>query len=465
MRKAYIIGALALLFAGCRPSVSITTPPSAGPTLNFQNYLAIGDNYTGGYTDGSLTAYGQLNSYPERLFEQFNAIPGSKGAKGPFIQPLITSDNGFPKAKKILGMIYAACNHKDSTLGPIDFPNFVPNTDDAKLFRSGINNDQVNNIGVLGIRVVDYPVLSWALAANAQGYPYANRFYFDPAATPLDELTHRVNNLYPTFFTMWLGMNDVLLYGMYGGQGDGTGHALPIGLNIYNPRDISPYGAFDTAYDQALNIAIQTGASGALINIPDITALPFFNTIPANGLVLTRQGQADTLLQYYSGELWHKVFEVGNNYYIIRDHNGLVRQAVPGELILATAPRDSFKCANWGTTTPIPDSFVLTTDEIQFIRAATDAYNGFIQFEASRHNLALVDMNAYFKTLPAGVAFNGITYNTQYIMNGMFSLDGIHPTQRGYALLANKIINDINAFYKSSVNPVDANKYQGIKFP
>jgi hypothetical protein len=464
MKRIYVVGALALLLGACRPNVSITTPPSAGPTVNFNNYLAIGDNYTGGYTDGSLTVTGQLNSFPERLFEQFSQIPDPHGAKGPFIQPLITSDNGYPGPKKILGLIRSICNPLDSLLAPVNYPNFVANPEDAKRFVSPANNGQINNIGVLGIRAVDYLFQGYAVAVNAQGLPYAYRFYNNPAGSPLDELQHRVNNLYPTFFTMWLGMNDVLSYALYGGQGDGTGFAAPLAPNFYNPRDISPTGAFDTAYDAALNIAISTGASGALINIPDITSLPFFNTIPANGLTLT-QGQADTLLQFYASTLWNKVFQAGSNYFIIQDHHGNIRQAVPGELILLSTPRDSIKCAGWGSIKPIPDSFVLTTDEIQYIRTAVASYNSFIKYEATRHKLAYVDMNAYFAKLPAGITYNGITYSAQFVNGGAFSLDGINLTSRGYALLANETIRVINSFYGSTVNPIDVNKFNGVSFP
>ena len=463
MRKIYIIGAMACLFAACKPSVNITTKPTAGSAV-FSNYLAIGNSLTAGYSDGSLTVTGQLNSYPQRLFEQFTLV----GATGQFIQPLVTGDFGYPAPKKVLAFTHSPCNYKDSSLGPVD--NFAnPDTLGSYHFSSTVNNGQINNIGVPGIRVVDYPVTSYAIYAatpNILNFPYAQRFYHDPTATPMDELSYRVHNLNPTFFTMWLGSNDVLGYALAGGQGNGTGAAAPLTLNFFNPTDISPIGAFQTAYDSALTIALSTGASGALINIPDISSLPFFNTVPANGLMLARQGQADTLRNYVWGKAtWNKVFQPGANYFIIVDHNGQTRQAVPGELILSSVPVDSIKCWGMGSIIPIPAKYVLTTDELQNIRNATQKFNSFIQSEATLHHLAYVDMFSYMKTVASGVSYNGISYSTQYVTGGAFSLDGIHPTPRGYALVANEILRSINFQYHSTIPMVDVNRYHGVNFP
>ena len=457
MRKIYIIGAMAFLFAGCKPSVNITTPATAG-NADFNNYLAVGNSLTAGYADNSLEVSGQLNSYPERLFEQFSLIPGNLGAKGPFIQPLLGDDDGWPGPKKILAFAHSFCNFNDSSLSAIDFPNFVPLAANAK-YTSPVNNGQINNIGVPGIRVADYPVVGYAAALN----PYANRFYHNPLGTPMDELYFRVNNLHPTFFTMWLGANDVLGYATSGGQGDGTGNTLPVAGNIYNTIDITPTAVFEKMYDSAVQVVIHTGASGALINIPDVTSIPFFTTVPANGLTLTRQGQADSLQALYSGL---KVsFQVGANFFMIQDHAGNTRQAVPGELILLTVPQDSITCAGWGTIKPILAKYVITTDELQNIRNAISTFNAYILSECYLYNLAYVDMNTYLGTLSSGINFNGVHYNAQYVTGGAFSLDGVHLTQRGYALAANQIIKTINAKYKSTIPMIDVNKYHGVSFP
>jgi len=471
MKKIFIIGVVAMIFTACRPNIHVNQNPSAGPTADFSNYLAIGNSLTAGYTDGSLTVSGQLNSYPKRLFEQFQLLP-QRGAVGPFIQPLVSGDWGYPGPKYVLGMTYNPCIPSDSGLAPIINPGTSDSVNGDYRFLSGINNNQINNVGVPGIRAVDYKVAGYAQFAKVNKAPFAFRFYNDVNGSPNDELAHVVGNLHPTFFTMWLGANDVLGYALAGGQGNGIGTATPVLLPyFYNSIDISPLIAFDSCYDLALNTAISTGASGALINIPDITSIPFFTTVPANGLTLARQGQADTLTAIYASHGITASFNVGANYFMIQDNAGLTRQAVPGELILMTVPDSNLTCHGWGSANaasvpmPIPNNYVLTTDEIQNIKTATANFNAYIQYEASIHHLAYVDMNSYFKTLASGITFDGIHYTPAFVTGGAFSLDGVHPTQRGYALIANQIISTINAFYKSNVPSIDVNQYKGVVFP
>jgi len=222
---------------------------------------------------------------------------------------------------------------------------------------------------------------------------------------------------------------------------------------------------FADNYDSIVKAVTSEGASGALINVPYVYNFPFFNTFPINGLNIERQTQADSLYSLYKSRGWDIVFQVGPNNYVVEDHLNRVRQAVPGEMILLSIPRDSITCAGWGTTKPIPNQYVLTTEEQQSIKRATDLYNEKIKFEAQTRKLAYVDVNSFFQTLNSGFAYNGIKYSASYISGGAFSLDGVHLNQRGNALLANHIINTINVYYKSTIPGTDANRYPGIKFP
>ncbi len=468
MKKIYIIGALACSISACKPSVNITKAPTAGNAV-FTNYLAVGNSLTAGFADNSLYVTGQLNSYPQRLFEQFSKI-AVHGASGDFYQPLLHSDMGFGpqdtsapppglnfRPRKVIGEVTNCLGV--TSLAPVNLPGYAPDAQDAMQYQSPGPNGQINNIAVPGIRVADYPVLGYGA-----GNLYAARFYHNPStSTPLDELQYSVANLHPTFFTMWLGANDVLGYALAGGQGNGAGTATPAIYNYYSSNDITPASVFQANFDTAVQVAVSTGAKGALINIPDVTSIPFFTAIPANGLYITRQTLADSLTAFYASKNY--VFKLGPNYFIIQDNAGVTRQAVPGELILLTTPMDSLSCAGWGSIKPILKQYVLTTDEIQNIKNMTSRFNDIISQAALRNNLALVDMNSYMSKIQSGIVYNGITYSTQFITGTAFSLDGIHMTPRGYAVIANQIILAINKQYGSTINQIDPNQYNGLMFP
>jgi phospholipase/lecithinase/hemolysin len=51
-----------------------------------------------------------------------------------------------------------------------------------------------------------------------------------------------------------------------------------------------------------------------------------------------------------------------------------------------------------------------------------------------------------------------------FVTGGAFSLDGVHPTPRGYAYISNLFINAINAKYGATLRTVDLAQYQTL-FP
>ena len=63
-----------------------------------------------------------------------------------------------------------------------------------------------------------------------------------------------------------------------------------------------------------------------------------------------------------------------------------------------------------------------------------------------------------------GIVSNSFTMTTTYVTGGAFSLDGIHPSPRGYGLIANAFIDAINSKYTSTLKKHDLGKYR-ILFP
>lgn len=437
--------------AGCKPELVMETPLAGN--ADFSRYVAVGNSLTAGYADNSLYRSGQESSYPNILATQFKLVGG-----GDFKQPLLPGNYGYPWAKLVLGMkINCAGN---TSLSPIDYAGQADTNGSSNSIAA---LGPYNNLGVPGIRATDFLVNNYANIAGFYGNAeYAKRFYKDPSKRPLDEVSYVMNSIKPTFFTLWIGANDVLGYATGGGEGNAPGSPL---LGIIFPDDISPVDLFKKCYDSVLNNMLNGGAKGVLINIPDITAIPLFTTIPPRGLELT-EIEANYLNQDPS--LQGMQFVAGDNLFVIEDEaaTGGIRQITPNEfVILSSEVLDSIKCGGWGKTTPIPKEHTLTTDEIANVNNFTAAFNQVILEAAQKHKLAHVDINSYLKTVISGIKYNGVEYNTEFVGGGAFSLDGVHLTPRGYALVANEVIRAINATYGSTIPPADVNAYPGLKFP
>ena len=97
------------------------------------------------------------------------------------------------------------------------------------------------------------------------------------------------------------------------------------------------------------------------------------------------------------------------------------------------------------------DNWVLTPEEQSNIQTATDAYNAAITSIGNANGLAVVDLDGLLsEAATSGTQFDDFTMTTTLVFGGMVSLDGIHLTTRGYALMAKKILEGIDATYGSN---------------
>lgn len=433
-KQFYIIITGLLIFTACKPDLKQSNTPSNGG-LDFSRYVAVGNSLTAGYSSNSLSRTGQLNSYPAILASVFKTVGG-----GDFKIPLLPGDAGYPSPRLVL---VSSVDCKGVTgLGPASYSGTMDTAGSAANISS---QGPFNNVGVPGIRTIDYLTPGYGFVN-----PYSKRFFADLTAPPLTEALR----IPATFFTLWLGNNDVLGYATGGGNGSASGQF---------PSDISPVSLFKTVYDSVVNAMTAHGAKGACMNIPDVTAIPFFTTVPINGLVLDATAASQLNAAYASAGI---TFHPGANNFVIADAAapGGVRQIKTGEYILLTAA-PSIKCSGWGSTTPIPANSVLDATEVANVKNATAAFNQIIQDDANRKNLAYVDINGYLKTITTGITFNGNAFNAQFVSGGAFSLDGVHLTPRGYAIVANYILLNINKYYGSTLPYVDVNSYNGLQFP
>jgi hypothetical protein len=259
-------------------------------------------------------------------------------------------------------------------------------------------------------------------------------------------------NLNPTFFSAWLGMEDIYEYARNGGY----------------KRTIAPSTVFAAYLDTLLGSLTRNGAKGVIATIPDFRVFPFYTLVPYNGATLN-QNKADSLNSLYASALITNIhFVNGTNAFVIQDSavSTLYRQLTSGEYITLDVPLDSMKCNFLGLIgTSMPNRYVLTATEVAYLDQHIAAYNAVIVQKANQYGLALADMHAYFNSVNSGVLWDGVNYNGQFVTGGFFSLDGYHPNQKGYALLANEFIRVINLKYGSTIPQVNCPDCNGVLFP
>jgi lysophospholipase L1-like esterase len=353
------------------------------------------------------------------------------------------------------------------------------------------------------------------VAAGAAN-PYFARFASEPNTTVLADAAAQN----PTFFTLWIGNNDVLGFATSGGAGvDQTGNLDP---TQYGSDDITDPQVFAQAYSTIVNSMIGAGAEeGVLLNIADVTDVPFFTTVPNNALELSAE-QAAGLTGYFRAvagiftqflvsqqvpleqaqaiaSQYAIPFSEGKNRFIIQvpetQANPLgFRQMTEEELLLLTIDQNALRQQGYGSAaitpevmqvlgllqqggqpTPeqaqlvldavngIQDEDALDASELEAINTARTAYNQVISQIASANGLGLVDAAALLEeTANTGIPFDGGVLTSTFAAGGAFSLDGVHLTPRGYALIANEIIEEINTTYNATVPEVNIGNYGTI---
>ncbi len=409
---------------------------------NFSRVVAVGGSHLAGYSDRALYLEAQSNSIPAILATRFAFVEG-----GAFTQPLVKPGIGIGingNAKYELKNIINPC-----LPGTIVSAQPVAPSGDITNYNWLGSFVRYNNLAVPNTRVSDLTNQSYGDPSPFLGNPLYARFASQPGTSTISGDALLLN---PTFVMIWMGMEDVYNYARTGGE-EGN-------------DSITDPAKFSIKYENLLNEMTSLDADGVVMNIPGPASMPFFTEVAYNGLLLN-PAQAANLNALYAIVDSTITFTAGANPYIISDPSLSTgrRPIKKGEFILMSVSLDSINCQGWGTTVPIPERYVLNSDEVADVNAAINAYNAIITTNAAINGLALVNMNAFYTTLGNNKLFNGVNYSSEYLYGGAFSTDGYHPSQRGNALLANEIISTINRVYSSKIPLADVNSYSGIEFP
>ena len=456
------------------------TPITAG-SANFSKFVSLGNSLTSGFSDNALFINGQKNSYPNIMAQQF-ALAGG----GTFSLPLMSDNKG---GLLLGGNVIQGTRLYFNGVSPL--PVTGPPTTEVLNHLPGA----YNNMGVPGAKSFHLIAPGYGNPSGiSQGTanPYFARFSSSNTTTILADALAQS----PTFFSLWIGNNDVLSYATSGGVGvNQKGNLNPA---TYGPNDITDPNVFANVYNGLLNGLTNGGAKGVVANIPYVSSIPYFTTVPFNPVPLSSGAatQLNSGYAQYNGGLQNAVtnglitaaeaarrkvvFQAGQNAVVIVDSylTDLTQYNIPSfrpatkkdllilpsRVFIGTTVNGDPTKVN-GVSVPLADRWVLSLDEVEEVKVAVDAYNVSIKALASAKGLAFVDANALLnQVFKGGIRFGNYHLSSSYVTGGAFSLDGVQPSARGYALIANKFIEAINTTYGSTLQMVNLGDYQ-IQYP
>lgn len=453
----------------------VELPDLTSGEADFSKFVSLGNSLTAGFTDNALFIASQNNSFPNLLSQKF-ALAGG----GAFNQPLMSDNFG---GMAIGGQRILQPRLVFGGAGPVPLESLIgPITVTTDL---AINNPTgpFNNMGVPGAKSFHLVAPGFGnIAGVAIGA--ANPYFVRMATSPNTTVVADALAQNPSFFSLWLGNNDILGFATSGGSGiSQEGNLNPA---TYGGSDITDSNVFASVYSQIIAGLTANGAKGVVANIPDVTTIPFFTTVPHNPVPLDANTAAAVNQAYaaYNGGLMQAELAQfisaeeraartinftasSNNAVVIVDEDltnlgalGLpnFRQATADDLLVL--PAASFigtlavpgnPLTVNGVAVPLSDQWVLTPNEQQMVATATQSFNATIKATAEANGLAFVDANALLTQLfNGGIPSGNFILTSNLVTGGAFSLDGVHPNSRGYALIANEFMKAIDLAYNSN---------------
>lgn len=449
----------------------VELPALIAGEADFTTYVSLGNSLTTGFSDGTLFLATQQNSFPKMLSDKFALIGG-----GDFTQPLVSDNfgglalNGNRIAGPRLVTVGGGPIPIESVIGPVTVTTDIVLNNPTGPF---------NNMGVPGAKSAHLLAPGYGNIAN---FPAAANPYFIrmTGASPNASVLALSMAQSPTFFSLWIGNNDVLGYALSGG--DDT--------NPITPVDGPPGVGFNQTYGALIATLTSGGAKGIVANIPYVTDIAHFTTVPYNPVPLdaATAGALNAGYAKYNGGLQVALangfidaqeaeartinFEESSNNSMVLIDESLTNLAALGIPSYRQSTKDdlfilslsSLIPQGYGTAIPLDDKWVLIPSEQENIKTAVDNFNATIEAAATQAGLAFVDANTLLSQLSStGIPSNNFKLTSNLVTGGAFSLDGVHLTTRGYSMIANEFMKAIDITYGSnfeaSGNLLDIGEY------
>jgi len=452
VRVIFAAAAACFVLAGCSSSSSapkIPQPPSKGPAL--ARIVGVGDSLTAGFQSGGLLGVNttssvsgfpgnlvpatQENGFWSLVFQQVTGTPpasmyDASTSPLPLIGPPGLGSQLVLGTTGLFAATHSSCdtfNNEAFTLGTYSATRIDPN---SRVLDVGIPGQTVHEAlfminpltGPGKQPSCSYPFdpkdPTSALQAVVSGesgmfYPVLGGFAND--VHPLTQVNAAIS-LHPSLTTVWLGANDLLKYTFSGGKA---------------PSDTP--AQMQTDLTSLIRKLYAGGSRVVIANLPDVLSTPqFFQGGPT--LIATLEGApffvpppaAQAVTAYIQS-----TYGVGPNGYLTE--SGLF-------VTLTTLANGGFQ-----PVLSAPGDYLTDALAAQ-VQGLNTAYNAAIGAAASATKAPLVDIHALFAQIKqaGGVPINPPKCCSLAFLGGLLSFDGLHPSNTGYALIANDFIGTID---------------------
>ncbi len=495
------------LRAGATEEEEVVLPELTAGTADFSNYVAIGPSFTAGFTDNGLFIASQENSFPNILANQFANAGG-----GAFTQPWMNDNFGGLAAggTRITDprLVFGGAGPVplEAVIGPVTVStDIILNNPTGPFNNLGVPGAKSFHMVAPGYgNIVNFPAAANPYAVRLTGStPNASIVELAVAQNPSfftadliggndvlgyataggDATLNQITDT-ATFDAAFNAIISALTAN--GAKGAVTNipyvSSLPyfnaVPYNTLDPSNPSfgpliptlngIFGQINLVY-QALGqpdrsiVFSETAASPVVIrdeSLVDISAqmIAAFNASPTFPLFVQSLGLPAAAAPLVANLL-------GATYGQSRQANAEDLMTLPSASVIGTVNSDFFafltgqgipadlagQFAVEGITYPLDDRWVLLPSENDEIITAVDAYNATIATVANANGLALVDVNGILtEASTTGIMFDDFNMNTDLVFGGLVSLDGVHLTARGYALMANSFLEAIDTTYESN---------------
>ena len=387
-------GAIALGVAGalaaCNSDAKVLGPTRVDPI--FDSYVALGNSITAGFQSDGINDSTQQRSYALLLARQMSTRYAYPSLAGRGCRPPIA--NFLTQTRVGTGSTATTCDLRNAASA----------------------TDILNNVAVPGATVADIDS-----ATGPSGSILTTLFLGGKSQVA------KAIDAQPTFATVWIGNNDVLQPAILG-----------------TPAAATALTSFVTNYAKAINhlVAGAPGVKGILVGVVQVGLAPilFDARALANPTFLAGLNQA-----------------TGRTITIDPTTCTATTTSLIGFPIVAAirsgAHPPQIACAKGGPFSPLGETFVLDAAEQTTMLNTVNAYNAYIRAKADSIGFGYYDPNPTLISLRSSGAILTVPNiaSATAPFGTAVSLDGVHPSSSTHILVANGVIDVINAKYGTNI--------------